>query len=83
MKTIPLNQHHLWKGKIQQANYPKPTLKKDMVGLIQINSLTGTIVHGQPCLYDMLYQKTLDESQAYWKGVEERKRIYRENKLKI
>jgi len=78
MKTTPLNEHLLWKGKIQQANYPKPTIKKDMVGLTQINSLTGTIVCGQPCLHDILYQKSLEESQLYWKGVEERKRLYRE-----
>ena len=83
MKTTPLNEHLLWKGKIQQANYPKPILKNNMTGLIQINSLTGTIVHGQPCLYELYYNKTIDESQLYWKGVEERKRLYRENKLKI
>jgi hypothetical protein len=81
MKTTPLNEHLLWKGKIQQANYPTPKLKKDMVGLIKINSLTGTIVHGQPSIEDELYQKTLNESKEYWKGVELRKKLYRESRL--
>ena len=77
MKTKPHNEHLLWKGKIQIANYPIPILKKDMVGLTKINSLTGTIIHGQSCIHDELYQKTLNESQAYWKSVEERKKLYR------
>lgn len=77
MKTKPHNEHLLWKGKIQLANYPIPILKKDMVGLIKINSLTGTIIHGQPCIYDELHQKSLNESKEYWKGVEERKKLYR------
>jgi hypothetical protein len=77
MKTIPYNEHLLWKGKIQLANYPIPIVKKDMIGLIKINSLTGTIVHGQHCIYDELYQKTLDESKKYWKKVEEQKKLYR------
>ena len=77
MKTKPHNEHLLWKGKIQLANYPIPKPKKDMIGLIKINSLTGTIVHGQPNIYDELYQKSIDESKEYWKGVEERKKLYR------
>jgi hypothetical protein len=81
MKTNPYNEHLLWKGKIQLANYPIPKLKKDMIGLTKINSLTGTIIHGQPCIYDELYQKTLNESQAYWKGFEERKKLYRNTKI--
>jgi hypothetical protein len=77
MYTKPYNEHLLWKGKIQLANYPRPILKKDMVGLTKINSLTGTIVHGQPNIYDELYQKSLNESKEYWKGVDERKKLYR------
>lgn len=77
MKTKPRNEHLLWKGKIQLANYPIPTLKNDMVGLIKVNSLTGTIVHGQPSIEDELYQKTLNESKEYWKKVELRKKIFR------
>ena len=79
MKTKPLNEHLLWKGKIQLANYPKPTLKNNMVGFFEINSLTGTIIKGQPCLYDEYYQKTIDESKLYWANVEKRKQIYRKN----
>ena len=30
MKTTPLNEHLLWKGKIQQANYPKPKPSEDI-----------------------------------------------------
>ena len=73
MITKPRNKYLLWNGKIQLANYPQPILKKDMVGFIKINSLTGTVVHGQPSLYDEIYQKSLNESEAYWKKRKERK----------
>lgn len=81
MYTKPFNEHLLWKGKIQQSNYSKPISKNDMTGFTKINSLTGTIIHGQPSLSDIYYNKYIYESQLYWKGIEERKRQYRASRL--
>jgi len=81
MHTKPLNEHILWKGAIQNTNYPAPVCKPDMVGFTKINSLTGTIIRGQEPLYKDLNKRLEYDSYLYWQGVEERKRIYRLNKL--
>lgn len=74
--TRPFNEHLLWKGKIQRANYPKPVQKPPMI-LPEINSLTGRVMNPPD------YDKEMNEAYAtysrqYWLGVEERKRAYRE-----
>ena len=71
----PFNEHLLWKGKIQQANYPKPVKKPPMI-LPEINSLTGKVMNPPD------YNKEMNDayatySQQYWLGVEERKLAYR------
>lgn len=78
MLTKPLNEHLLWRGDIQKANYPAPVCKPDMVGFTQINSLTGTIIKGQEPIYKGLAEKPAFESSLYWQGVNERKRLYRQ-----
>jgi hypothetical protein len=81
----PLNQHNLWHGKIQQANYPKPITKPDMKLLpLTYHDGQGFIegaeyekIKNEYCDLDLsckLFEKT---SEAYWAAVEERKRHYR------
>ena len=73
--TRPFNEHLLWKGKIQKANYPKPAQKPPMI-LPEINSLTGKVMN-PPDLNAEMNVSYARYSQAYWSDVEERKRIYR------
>ena len=73
--TKPLNEHLLWKGKIQQANYPKPSAKPLMI-LPEINSLTGLPMN-QPDIHAEMNKSYSEYSKAYWFGVEWRKRMYR------
>lgn len=77
MLTKPLNEHLLWQGAIQAANYPQPICKPDMVGFTKINSLTGVIVKNQPSINDELALKSRAMSYNYWNAVEMRKRLYR------
>jgi len=73
--TRPFNEHLLWKGKIQQANYPKPTRKPPMI-LPEINWLTGHVMN-PPDIHREMNAAYATYSQQYWLGVEERKRAYR------
>lgn len=78
--TRPFNEHILWKGQIQKANYPNPltqTQKPPMI-LPEINSLTGKVMNPYDIHRDMNISYAI-YSQAYWAGVEERKRKYRQN----
>jgi len=73
--TRPFNEHLLWKGKIQKANYITPSAKPQMI-LPKINSLTGKVMDSlvKP---DDLEKNYSEMSQKYWAGVEERKMAYR------
>ena len=71
----PFNEHLLWKGKIQIANYPKPIVKPQMI-LPEINWLTG-IVMNPPDIHGEMNKAYKAYSKNYWLGVEERKRMYR------
>jgi hypothetical protein len=74
----PFNEHLLWKGKIQKANYPKLCDKnrKPPMILPEINSLTGKVMN-PPDLNSEMNKSYATYSQKYWLDVEERKRIYR------
>jgi hypothetical protein len=74
--TRPFNEHLLWKGKIQRANYPKPARKPPMI-LPEINSLTGHIIN-PPDIHGEMNAAYATYSQQYWLGVEKRKMAYRE-----
>jgi hypothetical protein len=73
--TYPFNEHLLWKGKIQKANYPKSIAKPRMI-LPEINWLTGKVMN-PPDIHEEINEAYRLYSQKYWLGVEERKRIYR------
>ena len=75
--TRPFNEHLLWKGKIQKANYTTPLAKPQMI-LPKINSLTGKVMDSlvKPGDLEKSYSVI---SKKYWTSVEERKRAYREN----
>lgn len=74
--TRPFNEHLLWKGKIQKANYPKPCLNKKPMILPEINSLTGKVMN-PPDIHTDMNAAYARYSQGYWLSVEERKRAYR------
>jgi len=71
----PLNEHLLWKGKMQQANYPLPQRKAPMI-LPEVNWLTGHYDNA-PDLNKEMNQSYSTTSQLYWAGVEQRKIAYR------
>lgn len=73
--TRPFNEHLLWKGKIQKANYPKPIRKPSMI-LPEINWLTGFPMN-QPDHNKDMNAAYATYSRQYWLGVEERKLAYR------
>ena len=73
--TRPFNEHLLWKGVIQRANYPKPSQKPPMI-LPKINSLTGKEMN-PPDLNKEMNKMYVKYSQEYWAGVEQRKWEYR------
>jgi len=73
--TRPFNEHLLWKGKIQRANYPKPIAKPPMI-LPEINSLTGKEMN-PPNIHKDMNKLYAQYSQEYWQGVNQRKYLYR------
>ena len=76
--TRPLNEHLLWKGKIQLANYPK-TVTKPPMNLPEINQLTGHLIN--PVNYhEEMNRRYACYSRDYWWGVEQRKQLYRSNR---
>ena len=78
--TRPLNEHLLWKGAIQRAKYPKPSLKPPMV-LPKINALTGKEMN-PPNIHEEMNRIYEAYSRRYWIGVEVRKRAYRIEQMK-
>jgi hypothetical protein len=68
--TRPRNEHLLWKGQIQLANYPKPILKPPMV-LPTINSLTGKVMN-PPDIHKEMNLAYASASRKYWLSVKNR-----------
>ena len=73
--TRPFNEHLLWKGKIQMANYPKSVAKPPMI-LPEINWLTGKEIN-PPDIHKERNRMNASLSRDYWFGVERRKQEYR------
>lgn len=65
--TRPFNEHLLWKGKIQKANYPTPSRKAPMI-LPEINWLTGHVMN-PPNINREMNVAYARYSQEYWQGV--------------
>jgi len=65
--TKPFNEHLLWKGAIQRANYPKAVLKPNMI-LPEINTLTGKVMN-QPNYHEMMNASYAVLSKTYWDRV--------------
>ena len=76
MRTKPFNEHALWRGKIQKANYPKPTEREPM-DLPKYNTLTGKSSPTNDRLHDEICQKTVAMSREYWFGERLRREAYR------
>ena len=70
MLTKPLNEHLLWKGAIQRANYPAPVEKPP----IYVN--TKRNYHYLTNHY--MAKKTIEMSRQYWEGEKLRRKAYRE-----
>ncbi len=75
MITKPLNEHMLWKGKIQEANYTKPLVKPPMK-LPEINSLTGK--PKKQDIHSEINRNYAIYSMNYWFGVKQRAALYRQ-----
>ena len=73
--TKPLNEHLLWKGKIQKSKYPLSTAKSPMI-VPKICSLTG-IPLKCPNIWNEITNSYKEYSSEYWNAVEERKHRYR------
>jgi len=67
--TKPLNEHLLWKSKVQKSNYPA---RKPPMILPKICSLTG-IPLKCPNVWDEITDNYNEYSKAYWKAVELRR----------
>ena len=66
----PKNEHLLWKGAIQRANYSRPILKPEMV-LPKINALTGKVMN-PPDIHAEMNASYAAFSKRYWDGVKSR-----------
>jgi len=72
----PFNEHILWKGKIQQSNYPPPPPRKPPMDLPIINSLIGGTIYNSQ-IYEDINKSYAAYSSQYWQGVQERRDEYR------
>jgi|UniRef100_A0A6C0K775 hypothetical protein len=71
----PFNEHILWKGKIQESNYPAP-LRKPPMDLPIVNHIVGGTIY-DPNIYRNINKSYAAYSAEYWKGVLERRAEYR------
>jgi hypothetical protein len=76
-RTFPLASYYLWSSTMERAHYPEPVAKPDMV-LPEINTLTGGHIRRTQSLHDELAASYARISAEYWRGVNERKKAYRE-----
>ena len=74
MQQRPFNEHLLWKGSIQLANYPPPVQKPDMI-LPKINTLLGGTYPED--VWEQATQNYARYSRAYWQRVKRDHAIYR------
>lgn len=79
----PFNDHTLWRGTLQRANYPLNPLKPSMI-LPKINNLVGGTIKdpSAPPIWEEVNQSYRNYSQSYWarvKGAHARYRIENEN----
>ena len=73
----PFNEHVLWQGKIQRANYPIPHEKPLMV-LPKISSLGGIIKDpSAPPIWEEMNQSYTKYSSNYWSRIKESHTKYR------
>lgn len=77
MLTKPFNEAFLWKGTIQRAGYPNPTLKNSM-DIPGANPLTGKPYPTNDTLHDEQCLSAHDISQNYWASERQRRQAYRE-----
>jgi hypothetical protein len=77
MLTKPFNEAFLWKGKIQRARYPNPTLKNSM-DIPGANPLTGKPYPTNDTLHDEQCASAYVMSQNYWTSERQRRQSYRE-----
>ena len=77
MQLKAFNEHILWKGQIQKANYSSFVIQPPMV-LPFINPLTGRHVPpSRPTIAEEIESRYKLKSEAYWDGVKARQRQYR------
>ena len=74
----PFNEHALWQGKIQQANYPPNPLNPPM-NLPKINSIVGGTIKdpSAPQIWEEINHSYTKYSTNYWSRVKERQQLYR------
>jgi len=74
----PFNEHVLWQGKIQRANYPPVQPKPPMI-LPEINKITGTIIKdpSSPPIWEEVTQSYNNYSTTYWSRVKDYHKTYR------
>jgi hypothetical protein len=61
---------------MERSQHPSK-LSQPPMNLPKINSITGHFKDEFPPIRDQLSAKTMEESVAYWRGVERRKLLYR------
>jgi hypothetical protein len=72
------NEHALWQGKIQLANYPPPQQKTQMI-LPKINTIVGGTLKdpAAPPLWEQINQSYRRYSTSYWSRVKDSHKTYR------
>jgi hypothetical protein len=75
MRTKAFNEHMLWKGTIQRANYP--VLQQPPMDLPKFNTLTGKPHPSNDRIFDEICEKTTAMSREYWLGERLRREAYR------
>ena len=82
-RTLPLASYYLWSSAMERAGHfsaPPPVAKPDMI-LPEINTIVGGHIKRAQPIHDELSASYARMSAAYWRGVEQRKRVYRERAL--
>lgn len=74
----PFNEHALWKGKIQLANYPTTSRNPPMI-LPKINSIVGGTLKdpSAPPIWEEVTQSYNNYSTSYWSRVKDAHNTYR------
>ena len=74
----PFNEHALWQGRIQRANYPPGHLNAPMV-LPKINTIVGGTIKdpSAPQIWEEITQSYTKYSRNYWANAKRRQELYR------